>query len=350
VVAIIQAANRLQMVAVERVAVEYLVERLDAGNVLDAMALGAHLEAGALGRDLRDKSRAWLNANFGVVAAEPSFLAFPVAEVASFVESDDLASPEEEVFAAVMAWVNEEHVSRKGELGRLLPLVRFPMMQNPGPAIMREPLVTQHALGIQLLYETTPAFAESAQAAACPRLRPRKGQRLPAQVAAQLAFTRVSAEHYDVSAEGGALLQAKVGCTYRAAVCAGHVMSTGRHAVEFTMVQTGTTNYMFVGLARPDIDVQKLDAYKWDKFWGLYGTGGALHHAGRFDGWAGRQRFGKGDVVGLLLDCDAGTLTVKKNGKRLGVAATGLTGEFCWAAAPYRSGSVRIAPVDERGW
>jgi hypothetical protein len=102
VVAIIQAANRLQMEAVERAAVGYLVERLDAGNVLDAMALGAHFEAGALGRELRDKGRAWLNANFGPVAAEPSFLALPVGEVASFVESDDLETPEEDIFGAVM--------------------------------------------------------------------------------------------------------------------------------------------------------------------------------------------------------------------------------------------------------
>ena len=41
VVAIIQAANLLQVVAVERAAVDFLVERLDAGNVLSAMALGA---------------------------------------------------------------------------------------------------------------------------------------------------------------------------------------------------------------------------------------------------------------------------------------------------------------------
>ena len=51
----------------------------------------------------------------------------------------------------------------------------------------------------------------------------------------------------------------------------------------------------------------------------------------------------KGDVVELLLDCDDGTLAIKKNGKRLGVAATGLTGEFCWAALLYTMASVRIA-------
>jgi hypothetical protein len=58
------------------------------------------------------------------------------------------------------------------------------------------------------------------------------------------------------------------------------------------------------------------------------------------------QGFGVGDVVGLLLDCDAGTLTVKKNGQRLGVAATGLTGELCWTVLMVGSGKVRIAASD----
>jgi hypothetical protein len=65
--------------------------------------------------------------------------------------------------------------------------------------------------------------------------------------------------------------------------------------------------------------------------------------------WQGQQGFGTGDVVGLLLDCDAGTLTVKKNGVRLGVAATGLTGELCWAASMIYAGggiAVRIQAAD----
>ena len=34
--------------------------------------------------------------------------------------------------------------------------------------------------------------------------------------------------------------------------------------------------------------------------------------------WDGMHGFQQGDVVGLLLDCDAGTMDVKKNGMRLG--------------------------------
>ena len=57
----------------------------------------------------------------------------------------------------------------------------------------------------------------------------------------------------------------------------------------------------------------------------------------------------------LLLDSDAGTLTVKKNGILLGVAMTsGLTGDLCWAVSMWvdddeddeQLGSVRIKAVD----
>jgi hypothetical protein len=78
----------------------------------------------------------------------------------------------------------------------------------------------------------------------------------------------------------------------------------------------------------------------------LFDTGGTLCHANQRHEWTGKHGFGAGDVVGLLLDCDVGTLTVKKNGKRLGVAATGLTGGSAgrrrWAhcvAHPQLSGS-----------
>jgi hypothetical protein len=46
---------------------------------------------------------------------------------------------------------------------------------------MAEPLVSQHPLGMQLMYEASPGFAKSEKAAVCPRLRHRGG--VPAQAA-----------------------------------------------------------------------------------------------------------------------------------------------------------------------
>jgi hypothetical protein len=338
----------LQVVAVERAAVDFLVERLDAGNVLSAMALGAHLSAGEIGRDLQDKSRAWLHKNFGLVAAEPSFLQLPVADVVTVVESDNLESPEEEVFAAVMAWVKEDEAGRKGELARLLPLVRFPMMADPAALMMAEPLVmAQQPQAFTLISEMLPAFAASADAAACPRLRPRKGQRLGETTpqALTLSFTRWSGNYYAVSGSNAATLRSKADAEDHAAVCAAHVMTAGRHAAEFAV---GEVSDVLLGLARPGVDVNEESAWLTDEFVGISNGGGTLFTEDDDHNWDGQKSFKQGDVVGLLLDCDAGTLSAKKNGARLGVARTGLTGEWCWAAAMVGSGGneIRIDVAD----
>jgi hypothetical protein len=98
---------------------------------------------------LEESSRAWLHKNFGLVAAEPSFLELAADDVASFVESDDLDVEEEEVFQAVIGWVKEDEAGRKAELDRLLPLIRFPLMNEAALTMEAEPLVAQHPQGFQ---------------------------------------------------------------------------------------------------------------------------------------------------------------------------------------------------------
>jgi hypothetical protein len=80
------------------------------------------------------------------------------------------------------------------------------------------------------------------------------------------------------------------------------------------------------------------------------GSGKLAHENANPEYWEGHKTFGAGQVLGLLLDCDAGTLTVKLDGVRLGVAATRLDGEWCWAAKLANGGDpepkVRIAAAD----
>jgi hypothetical protein len=91
------------------------------------------------------------------------------------VESDELEAKEEVVFEAITNWVKEDEAGRKVELDRLLPLVRFPLMVKAPLLMMAVPPMAQYLLGMQLMADAHPAFADSNQAAACPRLRPRKG-------------------------------------------------------------------------------------------------------------------------------------------------------------------------------
>jgi hypothetical protein len=96
----------------------------------------------------------------------------------------------------------------------------------------------------------------------------------------------------------------------------------------------------YIGVGRPGLDVNRPDASEMEEFWGVDwdGSGGWMGVD-----WDAESAFGQGDTMGLLLDCGAGRLVVYKNGARLGVAVTGLTGELCWAVAMNRQGdSVRI--------
>jgi hypothetical protein len=107
---------------------------------------------------------------------------------------------------------------------------------------------------------------------------------------------------------------------------------------------------LLIGVARlpgqpglTDLDLSKR-AHMTKQFWGINGNGGKLHHDGRFNDWLevkdGDKRvpgFGAGDTVGLILDCDEGTLTVYKNGELLGAClqhSVRLQKEtLCWAVS-----------------
>ena len=123
-------------------------------------------------------------------------------------------------------------------------------------------------------------------------------------------------------------------------------MNSGQSCAEVTVVRR--VGGIMIGVGRPTLDVNAADAYDTADFWGVACSSGELCHNGDGHDWQGRQGYGTGDVLRLLLDSDAGTLTVKKNGRLCGVAVTsGLTGDLCWAVACCGVGnSVRIKAVD----
>jgi len=58
--------------------------------------------------------------------------------------------------------------------------------------------------------------------------------------------------------------------------------------------------------------------------------------------WQGNEGLGSSGAVGLLLDLDEGTLSVFKDGRRLGVMKDGLDGEYCWFVTAYSGCEVSI--------
>jgi hypothetical protein len=112
-------------------------------------------------------------------------------------------------------------------------------------------------------------------------------------------------------------------------------MRAGRHYAQFTMMEG--EDDLFFGVIRPGWDVEGgEDAADVDGHC-FYYTGNGLRYPGRL-GWEGARNWAivmqgakQGDRIGMLLDLDQGSMTVYKNDERLGVMATGLSGEYCWA-------------------
>jgi hypothetical protein len=117
-------------------------------------------------------------------------------------------------------------------------------------------------------------------------------------------------------------------------------MRAGRHYAQFTMMGGNDT---LCGVIQPGGDVEGgLNAHNVDGHC-FYCTGNGYRFPG-CHAWEGRQDAREdGDRIGMLVDLDQGSMTVYKNDKRLGVMATGLSGEYCWAVDLYEQGeSARI--------
>jgi len=106
---------------------------------------------------------------------------------------------------------------------------------------------------------------------------------------------------------------------------------------------------MIFGAIRPGWDVEGgAEAYSVDGHC-FYETWSGQRWPG-YNDWEGMQTAREqGDCIGMLLDLDQGSISVWKNGERLGVMREeGLTGPLCWAAVvPNKDESARIesAPV-----
>jgi hypothetical protein len=348
---VIRTANLLGVDAVEKAACDFFVEALEPSTGCEALAFAAaHSECGEHARGLHERCVVYLVEHFADCCVEASFLELPCEAVAEVIGSDDLPVEEEQVLAAVRAWFDHDGAGRAGSLKALVPLVRWPLL--PVDALLKlskEPLLMHmqrlddeaRALVVELLLECSAQFAASEAAADCPRLKRRKGT---VQPVLPLSFTAIDQGCYATS-EDGALLTATASPEHRPALCRERVMNSGQSCAEVTVVEADD---MLIGVGRPTLDPNANYAWKTADFWGIYSVSGRLFHNGDAQQWQGKQGYGTGDVLRLLLDSDAGTLTVKKNGTLLGVAVpSGLTGDLCWAVSlGFTSESVRIKVLD----
>ncbi|XP_041480773.1 kelch-like protein 17 [Lytechinus variegatus] len=131
--ALLPAASLLQMESVRDACCKFLVGQLDPTN-----CLGIRRFADTHGcYDLEQSSRQYALYNFCHVVNTEEFLQLPQQEVEQMVSSEQLnVTSEEEVFSAVIQWLQFNEEERKDSVSQLLRCVRLPLLN-------RDFLVTQ---------------------------------------------------------------------------------------------------------------------------------------------------------------------------------------------------------------
>ena len=162
----------------------------------------------------------------------------------------------------------------------------------------------------------------------------------------------------------------------------GHVMRGGRHFAEFAMTNKQNTPFVYLGVIRPvslskgidmedDWNAEVYPVYvspisqfalaeklrsKRTARWGdsnvhcctYFCPDGDCNwtdwnNEQDYSDWQGREGLGESGTVGLLLDLNEGTLSVFKNGRRLGVMKDGLGGEYVWFATIHSACTISMS-------
>ena len=104
------------------------------------------------------------------------------------------------------------------------------------------------------------------------------------------------------------------GSSWQSAMCTAE-MRAGVHYAEFTR---GAGSSVMVGVCTSQFHPRHGPAKESAQAW-LIDADGDLRHAGNFTSGVSLGGYREGDVVGLLLDLTTGSLTVYKDGRRIGV-------------------------------
>ncbi|OWF47771.1 kelch-like protein 2 [Mizuhopecten yessoensis] len=124
---LLPAANILQMTEVRDACCEFLQSQLHPSNCIGIRAF-ADLHACT---DLLQYSQTYIEQHFVDVVQHDEFLSLPSSEVAKMISSDRLTvTSEEQVYEAVMMWVQHNRTTREDFLADLLEHVRLPLVTH----------------------------------------------------------------------------------------------------------------------------------------------------------------------------------------------------------------------------
>ncbi|KAL4239391.1 hypothetical protein ACF0H5_000208 [Mactra antiquata] len=123
--ALLSAANLLEILPVKEACGEYLEQNMDEAN-----CIGIHCFAETHAcTELQKKSKTFILKNFPSVSLQEEYLQLTKDKLIEFIQDEELnAETEEQVYKAVVRWLDYDTEGRKQDFERVLEHVRLPLM------------------------------------------------------------------------------------------------------------------------------------------------------------------------------------------------------------------------------
>lgn len=151
----------------------FLAHQLHPSNCLGIAIFAEHQSC----TSLLNEANAYTNQHFMQVILNQEFLQLNVDQMCSLLNSDDLnVTCEEQVFNALMSWIQHEPAKRKKHISKLLALVKLPFLTPAFLSDQVEPAIGSDTFCQKLIMEAMKwhLLPERRVQMSCSRTRPRK--------------------------------------------------------------------------------------------------------------------------------------------------------------------------------
>lgn len=124
---LLSASNLLQLIEVQEACCEFLQSQLHPSNCLGIKAFADLHDC----TDLHIYTRTYIEQHFSEVVHYDEFLSLSAPQVGKLIASDRLTVPsEEQVFEAVLSWIEHDVLNRQHNIAELMEHVRLPLMSR----------------------------------------------------------------------------------------------------------------------------------------------------------------------------------------------------------------------------
>jgi len=316
---ILAAANQFQMDDVKQIVAQYFAEIIDA-EIACLLYEESFFHNAA---ELRELCLSYIEENPERVLNSTAFQNMTIEMVLEIIKSDYLVVEEYTLFMSCVAWAKAQAKGDSSDgtsdqewptyFAKIVEYIRFPRMK---PLELRDHIEKEYKDVVPRLYI----------------LEAYKYHALPKSVKSIRAHERYNRSSYKWSTTNKSAniilsngdLTAKMNSQGSRTVCADVLWSSGVHYFEVTIDSSDAKSNIMVGVADPGYVGMDMFMSHNSRGWAISSPSGERHHNSMSNAYG--SAFGKGTVVGVLVDLSTREIRFFVNGTDLGVAFSNLNG------------------------